>query len=1170
MRSRLPRGVLFLLAMGLCLPSIGHSLTQKDLEIGMSTGTQRPIGSLSTYVAESGHTRDIQPQSSPIDTTNASYTNTAFISFSEIFEMSRSNTMASSRLTTSVGNGLDTDAHDSQPFESRQDYNPFQTFTPIVWTMPVFSMPWFMPTVQSFASTPVMAVNASTAIHGGTDAWIPPGTFIGERSWLASSRETSAGSGIWTGSASSSFNTAMRDGGETGTSQSVSLSFFQPVLSFDFFLGRFGSVTPPAAPQAGPVTQPTPEPAPAPESPSQDMGEETTDHASNDMGGDTADQSTHDMGGDTADQGTHDMTEGHDHGDTTQPTGGLPLEATQAEIDAYVQAVITAVDMDHSMHMDDMAKMMEHAELLDLVPRAEASHIAIRNGDWFDPSTWHNGQIPGDDAKVLIPKDISIRYNGESDASLFTLRVDGELSFATDMDTSMLIDTFVVDSSGRLEIGTQDNPVQSGFDTKIIFANNGDIDVGWDPTLLSRGLISHGQVDIHGEEKTEFLKVADAPMAGDTRIVLSEIPENWSVGDTIVITGTHKEGWRWDGAKMAHFESQDEEVTITAIDGNTITIGAPLQFDHDTPRDDLAAYVANMTRNITFTSEDGEASALHHRGHVMFMHNDDVDVRYAAFDDLGRTDKSRPAGDLDFFDVIEADTNIKSRYSFHFHKTGTEIDNDPAYAIGNTVSGSPGWGFVHHSSHADFVKNVAFDVFGAAFAAEDGDETGIWRENLAIRSVGIGAGDAAVKQSPDVQMDDNGRTGDGFFFAGRLVEAMDNIAANTTHGFVWLTRGPRTDNDAGTLEHAEMAIGVDSVAPSKAPIKEFSGNEAFGTEFGLIVIKASPNQGHDFRTVIENFTNWETRNGIDLTYTSHYTLKDVDLLATQTDEWFGRPQEGIVFGTNTVDLVGNQLLVQGFETGVNFSDHFTMPIDDSDVGHVMIDLELIGNTNDFANYNPDRHAILSSDNLIDGNLGFTLHHSRPITLSENLDLSGTKTDSIGTTERGSGADPHIVYFWDLRNLVRENGYWETEDGRTVILVPDAITDRATGEILKFQHVVEISTSKSILESNLNSFSNGILEIDNQAPMVGNDAASTQINTSTTLDILFNDFDFDGNALQIDSIENPANGRVRILDDGYVAYTPDHDFSGRETFSYWAVDEYGARSSGSITVDVWDL
>src|SRR6056297_1830519 len=698
MRLKLLFEVFLTLILLFSLPSTGHALTQKKLENGMSAGTRTSIGTISISVAETGQAFDIQPQSSQTETMNAIYPSASVIALPEILEMSRLENMSLSLLT--VGPAGST--------QNRENANPLQSFGWGAWAPQTFNQPWTTSREQGGAENAAQNVAAT---FGGFNTWTVPSVFISGVSFWQTSGESASFPTIWGRASDATSGNTWQTGGENGGNQIASLSFLQPVRTFDFLFGLSGISTPPVAPQVTPVTQPIPQPTPTTSTPevppetdmsmsgdmdmggdttdhgshdiggdttdhsshdmdsdttdhsshdmgsdttdhsshdmggdttdhsshdmggdtadhsshdmggdttdhsshdmggdttdhsshdmggdtadhsSHDMGGDTTDHSSHDMGGDTTDHSSHDMGGDTTDHSSHDMGSGHDHVETTQPVGGLPLEATQTEIDAYVQSITTAPDMDHSMHMDDMGKMMEHGELLDLVPRAEATHIAIRSGDWFDPATWHNGLVPGDDAKVLIPKDISIRYNGESDASLFTLRVDGELSFATDMNTKMLIDTFVVDSSGRLEIGTKDNPVQRAFDTKIIFANNGDIDVSWDPTLLSRGLISHGQVDIHGEEKTEFLKVADAPMAGDTQIILSEIPENWSVGDTIVITGTHKEGWRWDGAKMAHFESQDEEVTITAIDGNTITIGEPLKFDHDTPRDDLAAYV---------------------------------------------------------------------------------------------------------------------------------------------------------------------------------------------------------------------------------------------------------------------------------------------------------------------------------------------------------------------------------------------------------------------------------------------------------------------------------------------------------------------------------------------------------------------------------------------------
>ncbi len=91
-----------------------------------------------------------------------------------------------------------------------------------------------------------------------------------------------------------------------------------------------------------------------------------------------------------------------------------------------------------------------------------------------------------------------------------------------------------------------------------------------------------GEVEIHGAEKTSFLKVAEAPMKGDTVIELSEVPQGWRVGDTLVISGTHKQGFTWLDGKRTFVESQDEEVRITKIEGGKITIDRALAYDHDT------------------------------------------------------------------------------------------------------------------------------------------------------------------------------------------------------------------------------------------------------------------------------------------------------------------------------------------------------------------------------------------------------------------------------------------------------------------------------------------------------------------------------------------------------------------------------------------------------------
>ncbi|QFT92010.1 Bifunctional hemolysin/adenylate cyclase precursor [Roseovarius sp. THAF9] len=826
------------------------------------------------------------------------------------------------------------------------------------------------------------------------------------------------------------------------------------------------------------------------------------------------------------------------------------------------------------MHMHDMGSDMatEHMQLMDLVERSEATHVAIAHGDWFDPATWHEGRIPDAGAQVLIPHGIHVNYDGESDASLFTVRVDGQLAFATDADTRMEVDTFVVAPSGRLEIGTADTPVQANVNTEIIIANNGDIDVNWDPTLLSRGLISHGEVEIHGAEKTTFLKVDDAPMAGDTQITLEEVPEGWQVGDTIVITGTHKQGWTWDNdvRRVVHRESEDEEVTITAINGTQITIDRPLEHDHDTPREDLAAYVSNMSRNITVRSEDGEGTEVHHRGHVMFMHSDDVDVRYAAFDDLGRTDKSFAAADVGTFSTIEADSNVKGRYAVHLHRTGTEDQESPSFLVGNAVSGSPGWGIAHHSSHSVIVDNAVFDAFGAAFAAEDGDETGVWGGNIAIRSEGIGYGDWTAKDQNDVQRHDNGRTGDGFFFAGRLVEANDNVAANTTHGYVWMHRSAPAAALSDNLDQPEVAYGAGTIRPDLAPIQGFDDNEAFGTQVGLIVVKANHRQEHEVRTVMDGFLNWETSAGVNLSYTSHYTVKNIDLIGTENREEPANAEYGVRLGNNAYDMVVNGAAIDGFATGVDVSTNgYTLPITTADAQNFFIDVEVTDTNREYIGLDESRHQIMSSDELVQDRLDFTMGGDLTLSQGETLFFDGVKTDSIGSRDRqfSSMDEFQAAYFYEnIVPLLQNEGYYTAPDGRHILLVEDFVADRATGELLKFAHRVTLQMSDSQLAA-WGAVNNGPIDLTSSAPIARNDTATVAPGQAVLIDVLANDNDPEGDAIRIDGMTQPDQGGAQMGPDGTILFFGGLNSEGTETFTYWVTDNAGNYTPAEVTVTI---
>ncbi|MGF1480664.1 MAG: G8 domain-containing protein [Cyanophyceae cyanobacterium] len=706
-----------------------------------------------------------------------------------------------------------------------------------------------------------------------------------------------------------------------------------------------------------------------------------------------------------------------------------------------------------SGHSDDLtgghtdpAKMGEHASLLKLVPHSAATHVAVNDGSWFDAGTWKDGAIPDDDADVLIPKGTKVVYDGKSDASLHTIRVDGTLRFAHNADTKMVIDTFIVAPEGTLNIGTKSQPIQKNKTAQIIIADNGAIDLKWDPDQLSRGLVSHGQVTMHGAEKTVHLKLSKDALAGDKELFLSEAPQNWQVGDRIVLTGTHQIP-RTASDPKKDLGTQDEELRIAQIDGNRIVLDRALQYDHDTPRSDLRASVANYTRNIVFETENYQDIPNNQRGHIMFMHSDDVDVRYAEFLELGRTDKHKALNDFRLEGarnserVLDANgdpipgerTNIRGRYAFHFHRTGVDSANDPAVAIGNAVWGSPGWGFVHHDSHAVMNNNAAYDVFGSAFVSETGNETGEWKNNIAINGQGLLRN---IKFGGYNQ--DFGMQGNGFWFQSRTIENVGNIAAGMSGmGIAYFHRGiDNIDPLAENLANPEIARYTKQVEGEIPPLELFTDNEVFASGKALHIAKKEPNQGHDIRNMVTDFTGWEVEDGVHLEYTRHYTLEDLTLIASEASRQ--TDNIGVRFGNRTEDMAIADFQIDGFDKGISL-------VEGKDNGSFLfMDAKLTNNSNNLVSDTTKTSDFVSSDSYLrKGDLVFETDADKSFSAGSKLNIKGEKIDSLGRSEYMVGGDRILFEDDNISNRL-EKGYYTLEDGTPILTVEIFVSDRLTG------------------------------------------------------------------------------------------------------------------------------
>ena len=450
-----------------------------------------------------------------------------------------------------------------------------------------------------------------------------------------------------------------------------------------------------------------------------------------------------------------------------------------------------------------------------------ASHLAehptvsaARSGAWSDPATWSHGMVPAAGDVVSIADGVTVRYDAVSDARLdaVVLHDGGQLLFRTDADTRLLVVNLLVLEGGYLEVGTPERPVAAGVKAEIVFADR-PIDTMADPEQFGNGLVAFGKVTMHGAAKDlTFARLAVEPRPGDTTLTFARPVTDWQVGDRLVLPPT-------GGVSMFFEPRSDEELVVAAVAGNVVTLAAPLQGVHEGGRDaagnlDFLPHVGNLSRNVVLRSENPAGT----RGHTMFTGHAEVDIRYVAFKDLGRT--AAGAFDSTTFNemgmVTHVGANQAGRYSLHLHKLlGPDMPGPTGQQyllIGNAIDGGLRWGLVIHGTHSGLVKDtVAYRFDTAGLVTEDGSESyNVIEHNFVT---GVDKGDAYWLEGSRNYFRDNvaGRANNGYYLPPTLGASV---------AFEIPLRG----NDH---EHTETFKHIEST------FLEFARNEAYAVRAGL-------------------------------------------------------------------------------------------------------------------------------------------------------------------------------------------------------------------------------------------------------------------------------------------------------------------------------------------------
>jgi hypothetical protein len=447
---------------------------------------------------------------------------------------------------------------------------------------------------------------------------------------------------------------------------------------------------------------------------------------------------------------------------------------------------------------------------------------------------------------VLIKEGHRVLYDVKSDAVIRGINIAGSLVFATDTDTVLNVGLIKIQpgeeyseegfdcdahTSGErpglprpvLEVGTQDTPIAAGKSALIRLHFVEGMNKETCPAIICCG----GRMDLHGQPiPRTWVKLGATAKVSDNAVSLAEAVPGWKAGDRVIITATQLHG-------AAKTESRTEERTITAIEGDKLTLDEPLKMSH-LGDGDYRGEVANLSRNVIVESADPAGI----RGHTMYHKNSAGSLSYAEFRHLGKKD-------------------VLGKYAIHFHLCRDTMRGSSV--VGCSIWDSQNrWVTIHGTDYLVVRDNVGYKSIGHGFFLEDGTEV----YNVLDRNLAVGA--MKGKRLPKQVLPFDGNEGAGFWWTCSLNSFTRNIAAECgNYGF-------RFEATSGSSFKVTFPIRQPDGSRKEIDVRtlsfvRFEDNEThsptglYGVNLGEGVNRVGPDAAHPF--VVKNLKIWDTHYG---------------------------------------------------------------------------------------------------------------------------------------------------------------------------------------------------------------------------------------------------------------------------------------------------------------------
>lgn len=504
------------------------------------------------------------------------------------------------------------------------------------------------------------------------------------------------------------------------------------------------------------------------------------------------------------------------------------------------------------------------------------------------------------------------------------------------------------------------------------------------------------------------------------------------------------------------------------------------------------------------------------------------------------------------YTTIKNTVNLQGRYPFHWHKMGVlgAILLDPPVLDGCSIHRSPGWGVSQHQTHGIIKNCVTYDCRGAGFVGEDGNETGMWQDDISIHCIGID--DGPNKDAYDLINKDPARVGLGFGYTGRMIHVSGCIGIGMPLAHAFNARLSPISVLPAQLDQPTSVRGLTAVSTEEIPLGHFSDNQGIACYGGHDVIKAGPEQQYDLRTPIKRFKSWSCGTGINITYTSHYSMIDCVSLVGYVDGGLYPYFTAQALYVNSSDQAFVNSILDGAAYGIDLHHTATNAPFTTDPlnGRFVVNPTFLNCTNQYNDFNGSIDTIYATGDL----------NSDPMTLTgltiAGGYLTGTKHDELGDTPFPFGQDAFPINY---TRLLAAYGYY-VDGANKYVMTDEWFSSRLTGVMDKVIFPVDV-TGQS-----LGAYTNhGATNLSNNTPPVFSDfSVSVTRNTNKTVNLLAL---ASGNSIRFGGFQRPMKTNLINNGDGTITLVPLIDENYTESCYIWIDDVNGNTTRALMTINV---